>query len=376
MAHLRIAYLCEFPTLLGGERSLLEFLDHGAGPDAGAGIDPLVVAPHGGGLAAELLGRGIERLEWPPGGRASAADLSGELAGRGVQLVHGNALMVGDAALALGRALGVPALTHVRDIMALSRARAARLGELGAVVAVSNAVASRLVAAGVPDRRVLRIHNAVDPVRLRECARAGGLRRELGVDSRAPVLGSIGQLALRKGHDLFLEAASRLVPSFPEARFVIAGARYSEKDESRRHEEDLRRRAAAPPLAGRTRLLGYRADIPSILLDLDLLVVPSREEPFSRVILEALALGVPVLATDVGGSRELLGSGPDAAGILVPPEDPGALAAGAASVLRSSALDERLRVAGPPRAAAFSPGVQVRALTALYRRLLAGLEPA
>jgi glycosyltransferase involved in cell wall biosynthesis len=259
-------------------------------------------------------------------------------------------------------------VTHVRDIMGLSRARRGRLGELRAVIAVSDAVARWLRESGIREERVARIYNAVDVEALRQASRTGAFRRELGFARDVPLVGCVGQIALRKGQDVFLEAASSLAGTFPDARFVIAGARYSMKAESREYEAALRARAAGPALAGKVHLLGFRDDVPSLLRALDVLVVASRQEPLSRVLLEALALGVPAVATDVGGTREILGDG--CGSLVVPPGDPAAIAEAVGRLLAAPELRDRLSRAGPDRARRFSPSRQAEAIRALYERVL------
>ncbi len=362
---LAVAYLCEFPTLLGGERSLLAFLSR----RADAEVAPVVVVPTTGLLAETLLREGIPTVAWPARGRQAAAELAPALRERGVQLVHANSLMTAGAARSLADALGTPAVAHVRDIMTLSQAHRDRLGTLDAVITVSDAVAAALRRQGVPGERIERIYNAVDVDALQEAARPGAIRRELDVGADAPLVGCIGQIALRKGQDLFLDAAARVATEFADAHFVIAGARYSQKAESRAFEQSLHDKAAQPPLAGRAHLLGYREDIPSLLADLDVLVVPSRQEPLSRTLLEGLAIGVPAVATAVGGTSEIL-TGSDA-GVMVPPDDPEQMAQAVRAIVTGGVLREAQKAAGPPHVRRhFSPGRQVEVIRALYERIL------
>lgn len=360
---LRVAYLCEFPTLLGGERSLLVFLEHARR----VGIEALVVAPAPGLLAETLSRLGVERVDWPPGGR-HAARLAPLFRERSPHIIHANSLMTADAAVALSRELSVPGVAHVRDILGVSAARRDRLAGLDHVIAVSEAVRTWLLGLGVPGERLSKIHNAVDADRLFEEASQGSLRRELGLDPDALLVGCIGQIALRKGQDLFLEAAARLARGSPRTRFVIAGERYSRKDESRRFEDGLHARAVTAPLAGRVHFLGYREEIESVLADLDLVVIPSRQEPLSRVLLEALAVGVPAVVTDVGGSAEILGD--SGAGRLVPANDPAALARAMEVLLESDGERHEMSRRGPARARAFSPAAQVEAIRRVYDRVL------
>ena len=360
-----VAYLCEFPTLLGGEHSLLTFLAH----HAAAGVEPVVVAPSEGPLAQALAAHAITPVAWPAKGRRRVDSLARALEPYRLDLVHANSLMTADTAWALGAKLKVPAVAHVRDIMTLSAARRDRLNGLAAIVAVSDAVATWLEEIGILRERITRIYNAVDVSALQNAAVPGALRRELGIRGTTPLVGCIGQIALRKGQDLFLEAASLLANRVPDVHFVVVGARYSIKEESRRFEADLRARSAAPPLAGRTHFLGYRDDVPSILADLDVLVVPSRQEPLSRVLLEGLAMGVPSVATEVGGSSEIFDGGK--AGLLVLPDSPDTMAEAILRLLVDGPLRRTLAQTGLRRVQELlSPEAQVRSIREVYDRIV------
>jgi glycosyltransferase involved in cell wall biosynthesis len=361
-----VAYLCEFPTLLGGERSLLTFLAS-CGPSL---VRPVVVAPAEGALARRLAECALRRVDWPRAGRHAADALAERLGPDRVDLVHANSLMTADAGLAVARRLGVPEIAHVRDMMKLSAARRRRLSELNALVAVSGAVADWLVEQALPRERIETIYNAVDADALQRCARRGTWRRRLGLAGE-PLIGCIGQIALRKGQDVFLAAAALLAPRVPDAQFVLAGARYSAKSESRAFEQRLHDLGDAAPLRGRVHFPGYVDDVPSLLADLDVLVVPSRQEPLSRTLLEALALGTPAVATAVGGTPEILGQ--SAAGIGVPADDPAEMANAVHRLLADHTLRAALCSAGRARVRErFAPQAQVEAVVDLYRRISSG----
>ena len=104
---------------------------------------------------------------------------------------------------------------------------------------------------------------------------------------------TVGQIGLRKGWDTLAAAAAKL----PDVYFLLVGARFSKKAESVRYEEDARA-AFARVAPGRHRWLGVRDDVPALMGTADLLVHPARQEPFGRVLLEAAAAGLPVVATD------------------------------------------------------------------------------
>ncbi len=136
----------------------------------------------------------------------------------------------------------------------------------------------------------------------------------------APVLFSAGRLARVKGYDLLIRAFAQL-DKLP-GKLVLAG----DGPEA----ESLKRLADSLGVADRVEFLGYRNDVRKLLAKADLYVAPSRSEGLSNSILEAMAAGVPVVATDVGGNRELLGG----TGHIVPLEDPTALAAAISSAIK------------------------------------------
>jgi glycosyltransferase involved in cell wall biosynthesis len=162
------------------------------------------------------------------------------------------------------------------------------------------------------------------------------------------LIGTIGQLGLRKGQDVLLRAATIVARSMPDVHCLIVGQRNSEKDESRQFESGLHG-AASGALASRVHFLGRRNDVGQILNELTLLVHPARQEPLGRVLIEAAAAGLAVVATEVGGTAEIFPPGCDAAR-LVPPDDADALAAALLELLGDPAMRERLGAAARRRA--------------------------
>ena len=194
------------------------------------------------------------------------------------------------------------------------------------------------------------LHNGVDLERFRPRDKRQGLRQELGLPGSTRLGVTIGQIGLRKGHDLLVDAAIRVSPSLLHVHWLVVGERFSEKEESRRFEAELRE-AAGGPLGGRMHLLGWRDDVDRILQEADVLVHPARQEPLGRVLLEAAASGLPVVATDVGGTREIFPSDKDGA-IVVPAGDAEALADGVVRVLTDDALRRSMQGAIRGRAEA------------------------
>jgi glycosyltransferase involved in cell wall biosynthesis len=173
-----------------------------------------------------------------------------------------------------------------------------------------------------PDRMVV-VENGINPwpYRWAEPPEPGACL--FGEGKRAPRLGTVGLLNAAKGHDVLLSAFARLLDRFPDAGLAIVG-----EGELR---GSLEGRIADLGLKDRARLVGYRREVPSLLKELDLFVLPSRWEGMPYVLMEAMAAGVPVVATDVNGSRDIVVHGET--GLIVPPGDVDALAAACALVL-------------------------------------------
>lgn len=322
----RLVLLCEYATLNGGERSMLATLEG----VCEAGFRPIVMAPPQGPLAETLRSRGIELQPFetrdPAGNRRPVDRLRDELALRlrslRPDLVHANSLAMGRLLGPVAAELRTPSVAHLRDILRLSGQAIADLNCHTRLLAVSDAVRRFHVAQGLTPERVHVLYNGVDVEKFRPRPRSGFLHRELGLAAEVPLLGTVGQISLRKGQDVLVRAARSAARHFA---MVIVGQRFSGKDESREFEAQLRR-AAEGELAGRLYFLGLREDVDRILNELTLLVHPARQEPLGRVLLEAAAAGCPVLATDVGGTREIFPPQCQTAR-LVPADDPAALAA-------------------------------------------------
>jgi glycosyltransferase involved in cell wall biosynthesis len=144
----------------------------------------------------------------------------------------------------------------------------------------------------------------------------GDFRRELGYSTETPLVGIIGRLVPVKNHELFLEAAQQVVKSLPQARFVVVGGG--------ERQTELEQLAAQMGLSNSVAFVGWRQDLPTVYADLDVVVISSRNEGTPVSLIEAMAAGVPVVATTVGGVPDLLHDGK--LGALVPPDAPERLA--------------------------------------------------
>jgi glycosyltransferase involved in cell wall biosynthesis len=234
-----------------------------------------------------------------------------------------------------------------------------------AFIAVSRADRRRMIELeGIPADRIVVIPNgiAVPPPHERRPMRA-----ELGIPPHAPLVASVGVLRPEKGMDLLVRAAERLVVEFPDVRVLIAG------DGSQR--DALERQIAKAGLENVVRLLGHRTDVPEILDAADVAVSASEREGSPLAVLEYMEAARPIVATGVGGVPELIEDGTH--GVLVPPHDPAALAAGIATLLRDPERARELGVrARERRRREFDFEVTVDRVEELYERLLAAKRSA
>lgn len=168
------------------------------------------------------------------------------------------------------------------------------------------------------------LYPGIDTARFHPSRYDGRTRREVreqwGVSSDGPLIGTVGNHRW-KGHTYFIEAAKRVKARIPDAKFVIVGLKL---DTDRGYAKHLRQRTAQLGLQDDIIYAGFRDDIPKVLSALDVFVLSSIWESCPNVVLEAMAMQVPVVATDVGAVSELVVHG--RTGLVVPARDPDALA--------------------------------------------------
>ena len=368
----RVVYFTDSDGFGGAERVLLTLL---------AQLDTTRWEPvlaHTGSSAIQPLIDGANALEiphWPveplPEGVAGAGrvpDLARALRGRGVDVFHAQltwplACKYPLAAALLGRVPAVLATVHSYPSFTMTRATELQQRALGSrvgrYIAVSDDLRSRLLARMPwPPERLSVVHNGID-VDAPAPAADPRLRAAISGGSELPVVLAASRLDRGKGLDVLIDTAAKVAG----ACFAIAG-----EGPQRRA---LSRRIAELGLEGRVRLLGWREDLRELLAASDVFVQPSRNEGLSIAVLEAMAVGCPVVATDAGGTRESIEDG--VTGVLVPPGDAGALAAALTAALEDPARRAAFGAAGAARVrASFSAAAMTTGTTAIYDELLTG----
>jgi len=273
---------------------------------------------------------------------------------------------------------GVPCRIHGEhgwDVTDLDGSRYRRLKRLlrpfvGHYIALSGHLESYLRdQIGVPAHRLTRIINGVDTDRFRPDGPTAALPEALAGTDLVRI-GTVGRLEAVKDQGTLLEAFVRLrdldPQAFPRLRLVLVG------EGSLRAELEARARTAG--VAEQVWFAGARDDIPELLRALDLFVLPSRAEGISNTIMEAMATGLPVVATAVGGNDELVRDGET--GRLVPAEDPEAMAR-ALQGFRDASVRRHMGMAGRARAeSAFSLAAMVNRYLEVYDRQCGAVAPA
>lgn len=364
---------------------LLDFLRPGVGvpetlnlliePCRAAGFElhaaPLHREP--GDLGAELSARGVPLLDLDVGFPRRArrlVRLLRHVRRHSIRVVHANEYRAIRLALLLSRlAPSLRVLGHLRvtgNVRSGSGRRerwlarhARRLTEL---VAVSQAVLDDFRAATGLDGFGRVIWNGRPLARFASGARErAAARRELALPDGVPALVCAATLQPSKDPGTLLRAAAEMARAGIGFVLLLAG-----EGPARRELEEL---AAAPPLAGRVRLLGRRDDVPRLFAAADLYVSSSSREGLPGAVIEAQASGLPCVVTRCGGPEEVVVDGET--GLVVAPGDPAALARAIASLLGDAPRRARMAEAARANARRFDLGAMVDAWTALYRAALA-----
>lgn len=298
-----------------------------------------VACPSGGELEKRLKSLGVKVYPLKGGEKSFSishvAQILGIIAREKVDLIHTHASLSGRIA---GRLLG-------RRVV-LTRHWMGKKSEMGLlrrwmnwiiyrlltdrVIAVSRAVKVSLIEIGVPAWLIKTVYNGINISNSFE--NCGKLRMELNIPKGVPLLGMIARLVPEKGHEYAIKAMPEILRRFPDARLVLVG-----DGPSRTYLEDLCERVGVKE---RVIFLGFRRDVEEIAIDFDVILMPSLSEGLPLALLESMALGKPVVASEVGGIPEVIKDGIN--GVLVPPEDAGALAERIIGLLMSNEMREKL----------------------------------
>jgi glycosyltransferase involved in cell wall biosynthesis len=387
----------QIATHLGGaERSVLTIL-RGLNENPAWGIAPWVLLPRKEGtLVEELIRFNIEYdvLEMPEYffkiSRAApvSATMSGiqSLPGMGMylsqlkwmleqkrpDLIHTNSIKTHLVSGLLSQNLKIPVLWHLRDILG----NGPTLWGLQALMKLNKRVSpfylvanSRATADSFKMRPVDVVYNGFDPKEY--FPKKNKIFHELfNLPEQAPVVGIVGVLAKWKGQLEFIEMAERMIKAGTGVYFVIVGGEIYDTDGDAGFGQKLWEEAKKRKILDRVFFTGFRKDIPDVINGLDVLVHAStRPEPFGRVVIEAMACGVPVVASNAGGVLELITH--NKTGLLVEPGNVKEMSEAVTQILGDHAMAKKFTKAGlDDFHKRFTDKKSLEAMVAVYNKIL------
>ncbi len=206
------------------------------------------------------------------------------------------------------------------------------------------------------------INSGVDLNRFKELSvrEKQDFKKELGLPENSLVVGTVGRLVPVKGQEFLIEAAKHIIPKYPSMLFMFAGDGYLR--------QNLERKAQEMGIKENVIFLGWRDDADKIISIYDIFVLPSLNEGMGRVLVEAMALGKPIVASRVGGIPDLIAHGQN--GFLVPPRNPEQLAKYIQILIEDKEKRESMGQAGKKISLSFSQEAMIEKITSLYDELL------
>jgi glycosyltransferase involved in cell wall biosynthesis len=322
-------------------------------------------------LAATLRGRGVPVTILRYTSHRFAAtlrDLVKLIRNRRVEVLHTHEFFMNTLGLLASWLTAVPLVATVHGTNYYSDTARRRIGyrlvgrRASRLVTVSEAnkrfLAERV---GIPPRRIQVIPNGVPLNNRASAASRSAHRANLGLNPDDAVIGTVGSVYPVKGHRYLVEAAASIVGRFPRAVFLIVG-QGGLRDELEAH-------AAKLGIAAHVRFLGHREDVADLMSIFDIFALPSLSEGMPLALLEAMAAGLPAVATQVGGVAEVLEDWKT--GLLVPPGDGRALADRVMTLLENPLLAKELGEAAQQIAETrFSLATMVRTYEGVYSTMI------
>ncbi|MFN8179458.1 MAG: glycosyltransferase [bacterium] len=349
---MRVLHVDPARTWRGGERQVLLLASH----LAAAGVESVLAVDPQGELGVRARAAGLPTVAYRARGDVDPAAVL-----RGVRLLR--ALRPDVLHLHTARAHGAGGiaarLSRFHPVLVTRRVELPVRGAFGRLkyrrladhyVAISAAVERALLDAGVPPERITRIPSGVEPAPDAAASR----------EARPWTVGTLAAFASQKDPTTWLAVTAQVAAAAPEARFVWAG-----EGELRRATEVASREAG---LAGRARFPGFVADVETFWRDIDVFFLPSAFEAMGTVLLDAMAHGIPIVATRVGGIPEIVEH--EREGLLASRGDARGLAAALLALARDPARGRALGEAGRRRAREFDVAETSRRTRELYERLL------
>ena len=315
----------------------------------------------------------VDIPEWGPVDPRTVWRLAQEIMSCRPAILHAHDYKTNILAVLLGNWFRIPVLTTVHGYVTRGgRLEAYYLADRWAlrrmdhIIAVSEDLYSSMSKLGIPPSRCSLIENAIDIDQYRRSQTVSDAKQRLGVDPRRLLIGAVGRLAPEKGFDILIRAVDQLLNTGIDLELWIAG--------TGEQEGELRRLVNALGRNERIRLLGHRGDLADFYQALDVFALSSYREGLPNVLLEAMALEVPVVATRIAGIPRLIRDGDN--GLLVEPGDATALGQALVGLLNDAQRRQRLSRAGRRTIeVGYSFQARMEKVRAIYDRLLQRSPP-
>ncbi|HLK60949.1 MAG TPA: glycosyltransferase family 4 protein [Chthonomonadaceae bacterium] len=371
---MRVVLFTDADVFAGTERHILD-LARGLRPE---GVEVRIACPSPAMLAERASQERFEVVTIQKRGlvdRAAIRTLMGLLRSNAVDLIHahnGRTMLSSALAVTLAGKGRAVATQHFLEPDHVSRSGPKALLYRSAhrwvnrhtaqVIAISEAVRAKIrERAETPDSKIKVVHNGITPPDTSLLASPEQVRQELGCERGTPLVVSAARLEREKDLNTLIEAMHTVRASCPSAVCIIAGMGTQEPK--------LRDQVRRLGLEKTVLLLGFRQDVHALMQAADVFVLPSLAEPFGLVLLEAMALGRPVIATRAGGPVEIVGDGET--GLLVPPSDATALSEAILQLLMDPEIAQTMGQNGKLRFhERFTVEHMARKMREIYTRIL------
>jgi L-malate glycosyltransferase len=297
-------------------------------------------------------------------------------------LLHANTPRAGLMGALVNRLGGPPLVVRAHEHLPLDsvvgRSVRSVLGRsANAILTVSQEV-ERRINDGLPQPVATHVYNSFDRERFNpDRVAPAAVREELGIGMDTPLLGHVAQITPWKAQDTSIRALARLHEAGVQAHLVIVGnvafAGKGVRYDNPAYLEGLHGLVAELGLHDSVHFLGQRGDVPGILAELDLSLLPSWDEPFANVMLESMAMRTPLLVSSVGGGPELVEDG--VTGRVLPPRQPDAWASAARELLDDRQRLAEMGIQAREATAKFSDDLHARDMLDIYERVLGQAKP-
>ncbi len=291
-------------------------------------------------------------------------------------LVHFNSTVVSDTpGIQAARACGIPAVSHVRNFGNVTYLSVLITRSVKSFICISNAVKDHLVGCGVNEDQCVVVPNAVDLQRFSERdSPETPVRKEFGWRKTDKVIALVGRIVAWKGQDYFIRAIAKARETDASIRGLIVGDDSGSLD-GPGYMAGLESLIEELGAGESIRFSGHRSDVAEIMKSSDVVVcASSTPEPFGRVIIESMAVGTPVIATDAGGATDIIEDG--ANGVLVPIRDDASMADAVLRLTQDSDFSDKVRSAGLQSVAdRYTVARHVERVSRIYRDVLKLEQP-